>query len=173
MRRLFTRRGLGPALLAAVRVCCAIPALSLESTKSARPTSEVEHCRSIKDEQARMRCYHRENSSKVPEGVSTQQPATSGAWRLARMPNPAGGPDSISITRISNATPSAQDIAGLMLRCGEGATTEVLVVLTKPLPLRTHHSRTAPAQPAAFRYHTRSIAIRHIEQAFGAAIIAR
>ena len=145
MRRLFTRRGLGPALLAAVCVGCAIPALSLDSTKSARPTSEVEQCRRIKDEQARMRCYHPENSSKVPEGVSTQQPATSGAWQLARAPNPAGGPDSISITRIINTTPSAQDIAGLMLRCGEGATTEVLVVLTKPLPLRTHPKVTVVA----------------------------
>ncbi len=39
---------------------------------------------------------------------------------------------------IVDATPSGRNIAGLMLRCGEGATTEVLVVLTEPLPLRMH-----------------------------------
>jgi hypothetical protein len=66
-------------------------------------------------------------------------------WRLARTPNPAGGPDIISITKIVDSTRSDHDVAGLMLRCGEGATTEVLIVLTKPLPPRTHPQVTVVA----------------------------
>ena len=57
--------------------------------------------------------------------------------------HPAGGPDSISITKMVNR--SDHDIAGLMLRCAEGATTEVLVVLIEPLQLRTHPKVTVAA----------------------------
>ena len=71
-----------------------------------------------------------------------EQPET---WRLTRTPNPAGGPDTISITKLADTTRSDHDIAGLMLRCGEGATTEVLVVLFEPLPPRTHPKVTVVA----------------------------
>jgi hypothetical protein len=48
-----------------------------------------------------------------------------------------------SITKMVNR--SDHDIAGLMLRCAEGATTEVLVVLIEPLQLRTHPKVTVAA----------------------------
>ncbi len=112
-----------------------------DSGKPTKLNSEVEHCRRIKDEQARMRCDQKEASANVPQ----QQPAEPGTWQLARTPNPAGGPDSISIMKITNTTGSDQDIAGLMLRCGEGATTQVLVVVIVPLPLRTHPKVTVVA----------------------------
>jgi hypothetical protein len=86
-------------------------------------------------------CVYLGNSLLSPQlgssGIDCQACSTS-ADELARTPNPAGGPDSISIMKIADATRSDQDVTGLMLRCAEGATTEVLVVLIKPLPLRTH-----------------------------------
>lgn len=42
------------------------------------------------------------------------------------------------MTKIVNPTRSEQDIAGVMLRCAEGASTNVLVVLGAPLPLHAH-----------------------------------
>jgi hypothetical protein len=84
-------------------------------------------------------------NSGAPAAPSQQQPAESSTWQLSRTPNPAGGPDSISITKITDTTRSDQDVAGLSLRCGEGATNEVLVVLGKPLPLQTHPKVTVVA----------------------------
>jgi hypothetical protein len=84
-----------------------------------------------------MRCYQEERSKASPSVTA------SGTWQLVRTPNPAGGPDSISITKMVNRPD--HDIAGLMLRCAEGATTEVLVVLIEPLQLRTHPKVTVAA----------------------------
>jgi hypothetical protein len=120
------------------------PARCQDSGKPAKLKSEVEHCRGIKDERARMRCDQEENS-KPPTNVPQQQPTEPATWQLARTPNSAGGPDSISITKITNTTGSDQDIAGLMLRCGEGATTQVVVVVAVPLPLKTHPKVTVMA----------------------------
>jgi hypothetical protein len=118
-------------------------ALCQDSGKPPKPNSELEHCRGAKDERGRAQCYQNGNSG-AAGSPSQQEPAESGTWQLARTPNPAGGPDSISITKI-DAAQSDQDIAGLTLRCGEGATTEVLVVLANPLPLRTHPRVTVVA----------------------------
>jgi hypothetical protein len=136
------------ALGSATVVCAALmitstPVVSRESEKPAKLNSE-ERCRGIKDGQARKRCYEQANTSASPTS-SQQQPVEPGTWQLARTPNPAGGPDSVSITKITDATGSDHDITGLMLRCGEGATTEVLVVLADPLPSRTHPKVTVVA----------------------------
>jgi hypothetical protein len=82
------------------------------------------------------------DSGKPATNSEVEQPET---WRLSRTPNPAGGPDTISITKLADTTRSDHDVAGLMLRCGEGATTEVLVVLIEPLPPRTHPKVTVVA----------------------------
>ncbi len=119
-------------------------AICQEAKKSAKPNSEVEHCRHVEGEQARMRCSQEGNSNAT--NVSQQpQPIGPSIWQLSRAPNPAGGPDSISITKIVDPIPSGQRIAGLMLRCAEGATTEVLVILSEPLPLRMHPKVTVVA----------------------------
>jgi hypothetical protein len=138
--RVFARGG-ATAICAALMIA-STSAVGQDSKKPA--TSNVEHCRGIKGEQARKRCYEQENSSVSPS-LSQRQPIEPETWQLARTPNPAGGPDSISITKITDATGSDHDIAGLMLRCGEGATTEVLVVLVEPLPARTHPKVTVVA----------------------------
>jgi hypothetical protein len=119
-------------------------ALCQDSGKPTRLNKEIEHCRSIRDERARMGC-EKEEVSRPSTNVSQPRPPEPGTWQLARTPNPVGGPDSISIMKSANTTGSDKDIAGLMLRCGEGATTQVLVVLIKPLPLRAHPKVTVVA----------------------------
>jgi len=154
MCRLSIRRHFTFGLATAICAGCTMAVTSArcqESGKRSKPNSEVEHCRRINDEQARMRCYQGENA-RASTGASPQQPAAPGTWQLARIPNPAGGPDTISITKITNAIPPDQDIAGLMLRCGEGATTEVLVVLVEPLPLRTHPKVTVVVGPTTTEF---------------------
>lgn len=140
MRRFSTRTHVTLGLAAVICIYSMITTTAARCQDSGKPTklkSEVEHCRGIKDERARMRCDQEENS-KPSTNVPQQQPVEPATWQLARTPNSAGGPDSISITKITNTTGSDQDIAGLMLRCGEGATTQVVVVVAVPLPLRTH-----------------------------------
>jgi hypothetical protein len=107
-----------------------------EAAKQPKLNSEVERCGRINNEHMRKHCFEQINSKAAP--VPQQQSAVSGTWQLARTPNPSGGPDSVSIMRIENPTPSEQDVAGLMLRCAEGATTNVLIVLAAPLPLLAH-----------------------------------
>ena len=136
-------RGAATAILVALTIA-STAAVGLDSEKPTRLNSGVEHCRSINDEQPRKRCHEQENSGVSPS-LSQRQPIEAETWQLARTPNPAGGPDSISITKITDATGSDHEIAGLMLRCGEGATTEVLVVLVEPLPARTHPKVTVVA----------------------------
>jgi hypothetical protein len=114
-----------------------------EAAKQPKLNSEMERCTRINNEHMRMHCLEQINSKADP--VPQQQPIASGTWQLARTPNPLGGPDSISMTKIANPTPSEQDVAGLMLRCAEGATTEVLIVLAAPLPPRTHPKVTVVA----------------------------
>jgi hypothetical protein len=109
-----------------------------EGAKAPSLNKEVERCRRINNEHIRMQCFEQINSKTTP--VPQQQPTPSGTWQLARTPNPSGGPDSISITKITNPTASEQHVAGLMLRCAEGATTAVLIVLAEPLPLRPSQS---------------------------------
>jgi hypothetical protein len=101
---------------------------------------EVHHCQTAKKDSPRRPCYKEENSS-----GPMSQPAEPRTWQLARTPDPARGRESFSITKIADANRSDHDVAGLMLRCGEGATTEVLVVLAEPLRSRTHPKVTVSA----------------------------
>jgi hypothetical protein len=135
---------LGTATAIFAALMASSPAVPRESEKPVKLSSEIEHCRGIKDDQARKRCYEHANSS-VSLSPSQRRPIEPETWQLARTPNPAGGPDTISITKITDATGSDNDIAGLMLQCGEGATTEVLIVLVDPLRLRTHPKVTVVA----------------------------
>jgi hypothetical protein len=117
------------------------------------PESVFEHCRTIADDAARLRCYEDVTSqppaalpSQSPVAAPSQAPAASssqasstgsGNWRLVRTPNPGGGPDAVSIMQTADITKSDLDLAGLMLRCGQTGM-EVLIVLVEPLPPRAH-----------------------------------
>jgi hypothetical protein len=145
MRRLSIRMHLPLCFAAAICACWTMAAnfaLGEDSGKPEKLNSEIERCKHIGDERARSRCIQEANQ---PGNASAQQPAEAGTWQLTRTPNPAGGPDTISITKMTNTTPSEQNITGLMLRCAEGATTDVLVVLMEPLPPRTHPKVTVAA----------------------------
>ncbi len=109
------------------------------------PEGAFEHCRTIADDAARLRCYE-EATSRPPAAVTPLPPAAvppqasstgAGNWRLVRTPNPAGGPDAVAITQTADIAKSDLDLAGLMLRCGQMGV-EVLVVLVEPLPPRAH-----------------------------------
>src|SRR5215813_13287501 len=109
----------GSAAMCAAWIVAPDSASCQDARKTAKLSSEVQHCRSAKKDPARTPCKD-ENSG----GPTHQQPPIdTGTWQLTRTPNPAGGPDSISISKISHAARSDRDVAGLMLRCGEGATT--------------------------------------------------
>jgi hypothetical protein len=150
MRRSFAP--LGGTAISALCMIAATSALCQNNARPAKASSEVEHCQGAKeankdgtkDERAPARCQE-EGNSKAPASAPQQQPAEAGTWQLARTRNPAGGPDTISMTKILDGTRSDQDVTGLMLRCSEGATVDVLVVLIAPLPLRTHPKVTVVA----------------------------
>jgi hypothetical protein len=105
--------------------------------KQPQSKSEVERCKGLKNELLRTRCL--EEIKSKPTAVPQEQAAVFGTWQLARTPNPSGGPDSLSISKMrTNPIPLEHDVTGLMLRCAEGATTNVLVVLAAPLPPGSH-----------------------------------
>jgi hypothetical protein len=132
----FIRVHLSFCIAAAICAFWLTPARCQEAAKQPKLNSEVERCRRFNNEHMRTHCLEQINSKAAP--VPQQQSTASGTWQLARTPNPSGGRDSISITKIANPTPSEQDVAGIMLRCAEGATTNVLIILAAPLPLRAH-----------------------------------
>ena len=133
----------GSAAMCAAWLIAPDSAICQDGRKSAKLSSEVQHCQPAKKDPARMPC--KDGNSSGPTHLSQQPPVETGTWQLTRTANPAGGPDSISITKIADAARSDHDVAGLMLRCGEGATTEVLLVLFEPLPPRTHPKVTVSA----------------------------
>ena len=58
-----------------------------------------------------------------------------GGWHFVRTRNPVGGADAISIMHTADTSKSDLDLAGLMIRCREGGT-EVLIVLIRSFSLR-------------------------------------
>lgn len=58
-----------------------------------------------------------------------------GGWHYVRTPNPQGGADAISIMHTADTSRSDLDLAGLMIRCREGGT-EAVIVLIRAFPLR-------------------------------------
>jgi hypothetical protein len=135
MGRPFIRAHFTFCIAAAIGTFWIISACCQETAKQLQSSGEVERCRRLNNELMRAKCLEQIKSE--ADHVPQEQPAAAGTWQLARTPNP-GGPDSISITKITNPTSSEQNIAGLMLRCAEGATTNVLIVLAAPLRLRAH-----------------------------------
>jgi len=138
--RLFAFIG-GSAAICAAWIIAPDSAICQDARKTATLSSQ--HCQSAKKDPARTAC--KDGNTGGPTHLSQQPPVETGTWQLTRTPNPAGGRDSISITKIADAARSDHEVAGLMLRCGEGATTEVLVVLIEPLPPRTHPKVTVSA----------------------------
>jgi hypothetical protein len=112
MRTISTRAHVTLGLAAVICIYWMITttaALCQDSGKPRKLNREVEHCDRIKDDRERMRC-EKEEGSAPSTNFSQQQPPEPGSWQLARTPNPAGGPESISIMKSANTTGSDQDI---------------------------------------------------------------
>jgi|HubBroStandDraft_6_1064221.scaffolds.fasta_scaffold505215_2 hypothetical protein len=108
--------------------------------------NNFERCRAIADGAARLRCYEAATAKPAP-GLPLPTPGpslTTGPWRLVRTPNPAGGPDAVSVMKTADVTKSDIDLAGLMLRCGK-SNFDVRLVLVRPLPPRARPKVTATA----------------------------
>ena len=134
--RLSNRADFTIGLAAAICVCSATSTWCQDAAKQPKLNSEIKHCKRINDQRLRTRCEQEATSKTSP--LVQQQETASETWQLGRTPSPSGGPDSISITKLANPIQSNQGISGLMLRCGEGASTAVLIVLTSALAVRTH-----------------------------------
>jgi hypothetical protein len=71
-----------------------------------------------------------------PEAAGPQfSSELAGGWRFVRTPNPHGGADAISIMHTAEMSRSDLDLAGLMIRCREGGS-EAVIVLIRAFPLR-------------------------------------
>jgi cellobiose-specific phosphotransferase system component IIB len=140
----------GSAAICAAWTIAPSSAVCQDAKKTAKPNSAA-NCLATKKDSAPVSCD--KHASVGGPMRASQHPAIEPAtWRLTRTPNLAGGPDSISIARIAEATRPDQDVTGLMLRCAEGATTEVLVVLIKSLPSQTHPKVTISAGAATTQF---------------------
>jgi hypothetical protein len=101
------------------------------------PNANLERCRAIGDDPARLRCFENLTRKPTTNSGSRTLGAAAGTWRLVRTPNPSGGPDAVSIMQTADTAKSDFDLAGLALRCQDGGI-EVLVVLVGALSLRAH-----------------------------------
>lgn len=68
-------------------------------------------------------------------GGAERPPELAGGWHYVRTPNPHGGADAISIMHTADTSRSDLDLAGLMIRCREGGS-EAVIVLIRAFPLR-------------------------------------
>jgi hypothetical protein len=118
------------------------------------PNSNIQRCRAIADDAARLRCFEDATAKPVLPTQAADPSKASGApvvlgpgagtWRLVRTPNPAGGKDAVSIFQIADIAKSDIDLVGLMIRCGQ-PNLETLLVLVSPLPPRAHRKVTLSA----------------------------
>jgi hypothetical protein len=116
-----------------------VGAIGLEQAYAQQPGSNtnIELCRAITDDAMRLRCFENSTHKQTTNSVSRTLGPKAGTWRLVRTPNPAGGPDAVSIMQTADTAKSDLDLAGLALRCQDGGV-GVLVVLVGALSPRTH-----------------------------------
>jgi hypothetical protein len=99
--------------------------------------ADFELCRAITDDATRLRCLEGATRGHATNSGSRSLGAKAGTWRLVRTPNPAGGPDAVSIMQTADTAKSDLGLAGLALRCQDGGI-EVVLVLVDALSLRAH-----------------------------------
>lgn len=73
---------------------------------------------------------------RVADPQSLDSPAAAAGWRLVRIRNPRGGPDTFSI--MHSADVSQSDLAGLVLRCQTAPDVDTMVMVIEPWPPASH-----------------------------------
>jgi hypothetical protein len=114
--------------------------------------SHFEQCRAIADDAARLRCFESAASKPTTQAAPHNLGPGAGTWRLVRTKNPDGGKDAVSIMHAADVLKSDIDLAGLMLRCGDGEV-EVLIVVVEPLPPRGRPTVTVGAAGERADFH--------------------
>jgi hypothetical protein len=128
------KRTLSLAMILAVTCSSAI--LSVSSRAHAlHPRDKGDRCRLAPYEKMGGWCHY--DVLSVGSDIQPQPSNEPSGWHLVRTPNPAGGRDAVATMRTADISKSDLDFAGLMLRCGD-VVPEVLVVLVRPLPIRSH-----------------------------------
>lgn len=116
--------------LSLVAIGLAIVATAACGPGARAQSDPFERCHTINDDTARLRCYERA----AGQGERPLNREGIGPWHLVRTPNPAGGPDAVSITRTPVFAKSDPTFAGVMLRCSKNDF-EVLAMVIEPMPL--------------------------------------
>ncbi len=134
------RRRFAAAILGVLMVFLAAPGVYAPSPAAGQgldPGKLLEACQTIEDAAIRLRCF--ENATSNLAGPARPSPTASqmDGWRLVRTPNPAGGPDAVSVMRTPDLNRSDRDFAGLMIRCSATGE-EALIAVISPFPLRAH-----------------------------------
>lgn len=145
--------------LCAGSLAVAMPAVGQNLEPPSTGDAAFEHCRAIRDDAAKLRCFE-EATSPAPARRPGDQGDVAAGWRLVRTPNPAGGPDAVAITRTADPSQSDLGFAGLMLRCGDvggDLGIEVLLVMVQPFPPRAHPHVTVVAGAATAEFTTSTV----------------
>jgi hypothetical protein len=82
---------------------------------------------------------------------SNSEPAEND-WRLVRIRNPAGGPDTVSIMRTADSSQSDIDLAGIALRCSATPEVNTTVVVIEPLAPGSHPKVTLRIGPKIAKF---------------------
>lgn len=106
----------------------------------------IRRCGTDDVDAARSGCAN--DAGAAPRNISDPVPGPAGTWRLLRTPSSADGHETVSVVQTADVSRSDVEFAGLMLHCGQ-TQPQVMVVLVRPLPPRTHPQVTVTAGGAS------------------------
>jgi hypothetical protein len=123
----------GLAATVSIGLACAAGA-SVAWGQDLDPARDFQQCRAIIDDQLRLNCVKDLLSTSPPDAATA---SANDGWQFVRTPNPAKGPDAVSIMRTADILRSDSDLAGVMIRCEENHGLEVLLAVIRPIPPRS------------------------------------
>src|SRR5208282_1565839 len=88
-------------LLAAVWIGTTAVVATTVGQAVAQQGGNLEHCRVLTDDAARLRCYEATTKPSPNAALQALGPGA-GTWRLVRTPNPTGGPQAVSIMQTAD-----------------------------------------------------------------------
>lgn len=136
-RSALTRSLLSSLLCASLAALTPVPAQKL-GAPDAGSRAHFEHCQSTENEAARLRCFEPTAPGATVGNAEAIESAAASSWRLIHTPNPLGGREAVSVIRTADFSHSDLNFAGLLIRCGDDNTVEVLFAVIQPFPPRSH-----------------------------------